>query len=66
MTVMKNSFIFTTLAAASVTLGLSSCEDEFLGLEPQGSENSENYMYSAENAEYVINGCYDLLQFDGC
>ena len=64
MTVMKNSFIFTTLAAASVTLGLSSCEDEFLGLEPQGSENSENYMYSAENAEYVINGCYDLLQFD--
>ena len=61
---MKNSFIFTTLAAATVTLGLISCEDEFLGLEPQGSENSENYMYSAENAEYVINGCYDLLQFD--
>lgn len=41
-------------------LSLISCND-FLELDPQGQENSGNYMNTEENAIKVINGIYDLL-----
>jgi hypothetical protein len=50
--------IFSLLLITSVLL--ASCND-FLDLEPQGQENSGNYMNTEENAIKVINGIYDLL-----
>lgn len=56
--VMKNIITFLTAC-----LFLTACND-FLDLKPQGSENSDNYFNTMENAVYAVNGIYDMLQFD--
>lgn len=53
---MKKIYTYITI----VSLLLASCSD-FLELDPQGQENSGNYMNTEENAIKVINGIYDLL-----
>lgn len=55
---MKNIIALLTLC-----LLLTACND-FLDLKPQGSENSDNYFNTEENATYAVNGIYDVLQFD--
>lgn len=50
------------IASAAVTLSMSACN--FLDLSPQGSENSENYFNTIDNAIYAVNGIYDMLQLD--
>lgn len=51
--------IYYPILAIFFSLAVS-CND-FLELEPQGQENSGNYMNTEENAIKVINGIYDLL-----
>ncbi|MFT3902644.1 MAG: RagB/SusD family nutrient uptake outer membrane protein [Niabella sp.] len=53
---MKNKFIILLL----VSVVLFSCK-RFLDLDPQGQENSGNYMNTETNAIKVINGMYDIL-----
>lgn len=54
---MKRLILYT-IALSSLLAG--ACKN-FLELEPQGQENSGNFMNTSENAIRVINGIYDIL-----
>ena len=55
--------IIYSIATVALSLSFTACNN-FLNLEPQGSENSDNYFNTSENAIYAVNGIYDMLQFD--
>ncbi|WP_028298514.1 RagB/SusD family nutrient uptake outer membrane protein [Olivibacter sitiensis] len=54
---MKRTLYYTLVLSV---LLMASCKN-FLELEPQGQENSGNFMNTEENAIRVINGIYDIL-----
>lgn len=51
------------IASLACILSMTACND-FLDLKQQGTENSDNYFNTPDNAEIAINGVYDMLQLD--
>jgi len=58
---MKKIIYF--IMSAALILSFTRCND-FLDIEPQGAENSDNFFDTKENGERSIIGIYDMLQLD--
>jgi hypothetical protein len=59
---MKSFKIYIIAALGVVGLGLSSCSDSFLDVEPETSLFDENFYSTQADAELALIGCYDGWQ----
>ncbi|WP_010663919.1 RagB/SusD family nutrient uptake outer membrane protein [Marinilabilia salmonicolor] len=59
---MKSFKIYLIAALGVVGLGLSSCSDSFLDVEPETSLFDENFYSTQADAELALIGCYDGWQ----
>ncbi|HEY5750681.1 MAG TPA: RagB/SusD family nutrient uptake outer membrane protein, partial [Chryseolinea sp.] len=55
---------YIVLFAASMMLGIQSCNDDFLDRFPETEITKENFFNTAEDLEIYINGLYDFPSFE--
>jgi len=57
-----NKFKFNILALGAMSIGLLSCSESFLDVEPQTSILDQNFYKTEADAEMALVGCYDGFQ----